>query len=103
MLDERAENIKNELDEARALRQEAMDLLADYEKRAKEAEQEASALVKQAEEDAKRIAAEVEIALQERLERRTVQAEEKLRELKRNYRKKSGVQPLIWPSMQQRR
>ena len=78
MLDERAENIKNELDEANALRQEAMDLLADYEKRAKEAEQEASALVKQAEEDAKRIAAEAEVALKERLERRTAQAEEKI-------------------------
>ncbi|MGC6471511.1 MAG: F0F1 ATP synthase subunit B [Parvibaculales bacterium] len=78
MLDERSDEIKKQLDDARALRQEALSVLSDYEKRAKEAEQEAAVLVEQAQEDAKRIAAEAELALKARLERRTKQAEDKI-------------------------
>lgn len=78
MLDDRAEDIKKQLDEARALRQEALSVLSDYEKRAQEAEQEAAVLVEQAQLDAKRIAEEAELALKARLERRTKQAEDKI-------------------------
>ena len=78
MLDERSDAIKKQLDEARALRQEALSVLSDYEKRAKEAEQEAAVLIEQAEEDAERIAAEAKLALKDRLERRTKQAEDKI-------------------------
>lgn len=78
MLDARAAEIKKELDEARALRDEAMAVLADYKKRANEAEAEAEAIIIQAREDAIQMAKDAKLALQNRLERRTLQAEDKI-------------------------
>ncbi|WP_458363812.1 F0F1 ATP synthase subunit B family protein, partial [Brucella intermedia] len=48
-LDERADRIKNELEEARTLREEAQQLLAEYHRKRKEAEKEASDIVASAE------------------------------------------------------
>ena len=47
-LDDRADAIRKELDEARRLREEAQALLADYQKKAKEAENEAKGIIDQA-------------------------------------------------------
>ena len=44
-LDDRAEKIRNELEEARKLREEAQALLAEYQKKRKEAEKEAGDIV----------------------------------------------------------
>ncbi len=77
-LDERAETIRAELDEATRLREEAQALYAEYERRQRDAEKEAQSIVTQAEAEAERLAAETKIKLDELLERRTAQAEDKI-------------------------
>lgn len=77
-LDDRADAIRKELDEARKLREEAQALLADYQRRTREAEEEAKAIVDQARRDAEALAAATRTALKETLERRTKLAEDKI-------------------------
>jgi F-type H+-transporting ATPase subunit b len=77
-LDERAEAIRKELDEARRLRQEAQDLLADYQNKHRNLGQEADAIVAQARREAETFAHETRVALKDSLERRTKIAEEKI-------------------------
>ncbi len=77
-LDERAETIRAELDEATRLREEAQALYAEYERRQRDAEKEAQSIITQAEAEAERLAAETKIKLDELLERRTAQAEDKI-------------------------
>jgi F-type H+-transporting ATPase subunit b len=77
-LDDRAAAIRKELDEARRLREEAQNLLADYQKKHRNAGQEADAIVEHARREAQLYAEETRTALAEALERRTRQAEEKI-------------------------
>ena len=77
-LDDRADNIKAELDEARRLREEAQALLASYHRKQKEAEAQAEDIVKQARSDAEHMAVQARKDLTERLERRAAQAEAKI-------------------------
>jgi F-type H+-transporting ATPase subunit b len=77
-LDDRADNIKTELEEARRLREEAQTLLASYQRKQKEAEDQAESIVKQARSDAENMAAQARKDLAERLERRAAQAEAKI-------------------------
>lgn len=77
-LDKRAERIRNELDEARRLRAEAQELLADYQRKARAAEDEAKAIIEQAKKEAEAIGAETRLSLKDQLERRTRLAEEKI-------------------------
>ncbi|MEM7774615.1 MAG: F0F1 ATP synthase subunit B [Pseudomonadota bacterium] len=77
-LDKRADAIRRELDDARKLREEAQALLADYQRRAAQAETEANEIVVRAEADAKKLAEETRQALAASLERRTRLAEEKI-------------------------
>jgi len=77
-LDHRAIRIKNELDEARKLRDEAAALLADYQKKQREAEQEALAIVAEAKAEAQRVAAESHAKVEEFVARRTKLAETKI-------------------------
>ena len=77
-LDARAEGIRNELDDARRMREEAPQLLAAYQRRSKEAEEEAKEIVAAAKREAEVLAAETKKALAETLERRTKSAEEKI-------------------------
>lgn len=77
-LDKRSEEIRTELDEARRLREEAQALLADYQRKAREAEDEAKVIVEQAKREAESLAAETKKALAEGLVRRTKLAEEKI-------------------------
>ncbi|WP_409433414.1 F0F1 ATP synthase subunit B [Litorimonas sp. RW-G-Af-16] len=77
-LDARADKIREELDEARRLREEAQTLLASYQRQQKEAEDQAEAIVKQARHDAEIMAVQARKDLAERLERRTAQAEAKI-------------------------
>src|SRR6056297_2863718 len=51
-LDERAEGIKSELDEARAIREEAQSLLADFERKQKDVQAQADRIVAQAKDEA---------------------------------------------------
>ena len=78
MLDERAERISRELDEARKLREEAQGLLADYERKRRDADKEAEAIIAQAREEAKAFAVETRQKLVEMVERRGNMAEEKI-------------------------
>lgn len=77
-LDKRANAIRTELDEARRLRDEAQELLADYKRKAREAEDEAKSIVEQARREAEILAAETRKQLAEQVERRTKSAEEKI-------------------------
>ena len=77
-LDDRADKIRNELDEAKSLREEAQALLASYQRKQKEAEDQAEEIVKQARHDAEIMATNARKDLAERLERRAAQAEAKI-------------------------
>ncbi|RTL72682.1 MAG: F0F1 ATP synthase subunit B [Hyphomicrobiales bacterium] len=78
LLDERAAGIRRELDEARRLREEAQALLSDYEKKHRNAAEEAQSIVENARREAETIAAEMRTNLKETLARRTRLAEEKI-------------------------
>ena len=64
-LDDRAEGIKTELEEARKLREEAQALLAQYQRKQRDAEEEAQEIVSQARHEAERLAAETKQKLDE--------------------------------------
>lgn len=77
-LDGRADEIKNELDEARRLREEAQSLLADYQRKRQEAEGEADAIIAEAKREAEHLTEETNAALEEMIARRTKAAESKI-------------------------
>jgi len=77
-LDARAEAIRKELDEARRLRDEAQSLLADYQRKSREAENETKAILEQAKRESEALASETRKNLSESVERRTKLAEEKI-------------------------
>ncbi len=77
-LDERADRIKNELEEARTLREEAQQLLAEYHRKRKEAEKEASDIVASAEREAKALLEDAKRATEEYVARRYKLAEQKI-------------------------
>ncbi len=78
-LDDRAEAIRKELDDARTLREEAQALLSSFQRKQAEAEQQAKDIVKQARKDAETMAANARKDMAERLERRAEQAEAKIK------------------------
>ena len=77
-LDHRSARIKAELDEARRLRDEAGKLLAEYQRKQREAEREADAIITDAKAEAERIAAEARGKMEEFVARRTKMAETKI-------------------------
>jgi F-type H+-transporting ATPase subunit b len=77
-LDDRAEGIRKELDEARALREEAQRLLAEYKRKGEEAEKEAAEVVAQAKRDASAITAEAKAKTEDYVKRREAMAEQKI-------------------------
>ena len=78
MLDKRAEGISSELAQARSLREEAERLLADYRRRAGEAEAEAASIISQARHEAEALAVEAKQRIADFVERRTRTAEQKI-------------------------
>jgi len=77
-LDARAEKIKQQLDDAQKLREEAQALLADYERKRKDAEKEAQGIVTQAKAEAESYAVETRVKLEDSMARRTKMAEDKI-------------------------
>ena len=77
-LDKRADDIRNELEEARNLREQAAEALALAERRQQDADKEAEAMIAQAKEDAKRIMEEARKELADRLTRREALAEARI-------------------------
>ena len=83
-LDDRAAKIRNELDEAQRLREEAQQLLAEYQKKRKEAEQEAADIVAAAKREADMLTAEAHKKTEEYVARRTALAEQKIGQAERD-------------------
>ena len=77
-LDERSARIKAELDEARKLKDEAAQLLADYQRKRSEAESEAQEIIAGAKAEAERLAIEAKTKIEEFVARRTKMAETKI-------------------------
>lgn len=78
MLDKRADNIKAELDEAKALRDEAQALLASYERKQKEVQEQAARIVSSAKEEATNAAAVAKDDIAKSITRRLAAAEEQI-------------------------
>ncbi len=77
-LDKRGEEINAELDEARKLREEAQAVLAEYQRKAREAEQEAEEIIEQARREGEAFAIDAQRRSDEYVERRTKIAEQKI-------------------------
>ncbi len=78
MLDDRAERIRKELDDARRLREEAQAVLASYERKQKEVEELAQEIVTRARAEAARAAEEGKKELEGSIARRLKAAEEQI-------------------------
>ncbi len=83
-LDERAAKIRNELEEAQRLREEAHRLLGEYQKRRKEAEKEAGDIVAAAKREADAIVEDAHKKSDEYVARRTALAEQKIGQAERD-------------------
>ena len=77
-LDHRSERIKAELDDARRLKDEAAQLVAEYQARRATAEREAADIIASAKAEAERIAAEANVKMEDFVVRRTKSAESKI-------------------------
>jgi F-type H+-transporting ATPase subunit b len=77
-LDERAERIRRELEEAQRLREEAQGLLAQSQRKQREALKEAEAIVAHARDEAERLRREAEVDLEAQMKRREAQAIDKI-------------------------
>ncbi|MBS9476796.1 F0F1 ATP synthase subunit B family protein [Ancylobacter radicis] len=77
-LDARGERIRQELEEARRLKEEAQKLVAEYKRRQREAEAEADAIITTARAEAERLASETKQKLEDLIARRTRMAEQKI-------------------------
>lgn len=73
-LDGRAGEIRRQIEEARKLREDAQALLADYQRRQRDAMAEAEKIIQTAKDEARRIKAETETDLVKSIERRKQQA-----------------------------
>jgi F-type H+-transporting ATPase subunit b len=77
-LDDRATRIKGELDEARRLKDEAAQLLAEYQRKRQTAEKEAEDIIAGAKAEAERLAIEAKAKIEDFVARRTKLAETKI-------------------------
>jgi len=77
-LDHRSERIKAELDDARRLKDEAANVLAEYKARRASAEREADDIIANARAEAERIAADAKAKMEDFVARRTKTAENKI-------------------------
>lgn len=78
MLDKRAEGIKSELDEAKALREEAQTLLASYERKQKEVQVQADRIVSTAKDEAGKVAEQAKADIAASITRRLAAAEDQI-------------------------
>ena len=78
LLDRRATGIRSELDEARRLREEAQSVLASYERKQREAAEQADRIVATAREEAQAAADQAKVDLKDSVARRIRGAEEQI-------------------------
>src|SRR6056297_4125425 len=78
MLDKRADSIKSELDEAKALREEAQSLLASYERKQKEVQEQADRIIAHAKSEANEAADQAKEDIKASIKRRLKAAEDQI-------------------------
>ncbi|MCO6385114.1 F0F1 ATP synthase subunit B [Oceanicola sp. 502str15] len=78
LLDKRADTIRAELDEARALREEAQTVLASFERKQAEVAEQAERIVAQAKEESKLAAEQAKVDLEKSIARRLAGADEQI-------------------------
>jgi F-type H+-transporting ATPase subunit b len=78
MLDKRAEGIQSELDEAKALREEAQALLASYERKQREVQEQAERIIAHAKEEATLAGEQAKADLEKSIARRMAAAEDQI-------------------------
>jgi F-type H+-transporting ATPase subunit b len=78
LLDQRAEGIRNDLDEARALREEAQTILASYERKQREVAEQSERIIAQAREEAQLAAAQARADLEASIVRRVATATDQI-------------------------
>ncbi|QND49697.1 F0F1 ATP synthase subunit B [Rhizobium lusitanum] len=79
-LDDRADQIRNDLAEAKRLREEAQHLLAEYQRKRKEAEADAANIVAAAEREAEMLTTEARKKTEEFVTNRTALSEQKIKQ-----------------------
>lgn len=84
MLDKRADQIRKDLDEARALREEAQTILASYERKQKEVQAQAERIVATAKAEAEAAAEQAKADLQTSIARRLAAADEQIDSAEKN-------------------
>ena len=77
-LDKRADDVRSNIEEARKLREEAQALLADYQRKRQEAEEEAKDIIDQAKREAAALGEEAKTRMEEYVERRTKAVEQRI-------------------------
>lgn len=82
-LDARADRIRTELEDARKLREEAQQLLAEYQRKRKEAEKDAADIVDAAKREADILVADARQKTEDYVARRTALAEQKIGQAER--------------------
>lgn len=83
-LDDRIEGIRQEIAQAENLRVEAQELLAQYQRKARDAEKEARDIMARAQASAEKIRAEAERELSETMARKEAQLEERIKRIEQN-------------------
>lgn len=78
MLDKRSVGIKSDIDEAKALREEAQTLLASYERKQREVQEQADRIVENAKEEASRAAEQAKADIKTSVARRLAAAEDQI-------------------------
>lgn len=78
MLDQRADTIRKELDEARTLREEAQAVLAEFQRKQAEVQGQADRIVAHAKQDAEAMAEQAKTDLEKSIARRLAAAEEQI-------------------------
>ena len=78
LLDKRAAGIRAEIDEAKALREEAQTVLAGFERKMREVQQHSERIIKHAKEDAQLAAVQAKESLEGAMARRIAAAEEQI-------------------------
>lgn len=78
MLDKRADGIQTELEEARALREDAQKLLASFERKQKEVQEQADRIIATAKDEAREAGEKARVDLEKSVERRLATAEEQI-------------------------
>ena len=84
LLDAKIEEIKKELEVSESLRVEAQEMLAQYQRKHRDAVQEAEEIVKQAQKSADKIKEKAKAELEETMERREAQLKDRLARMEEN-------------------